>query len=266
MFLGNPLLPINVPVDEALSKLSALLLEKNWNEIEIGTPKLTLVPFYSFNYHYFTEEDKGSSKVVTSSKDGFLSFDAITLKIDEGMGKLLSSSKDKIVNEISLKEFVEKEMKIEKREVSAVIQFKVAALFNVPKKNVVISNPKKYLIPLYEFSFSIAAENQLVVVNAVDGSVKGMDKIPVREKSAVEVTRETLSDLRKPKAWVEYSKGLVSETGKALSKDKESAPSPKGIEEDNAVGKSKLSFLSSKWFLVLIIILALFLIFLAFFN
>lgn len=267
MYLGNKMLPLNISFKEALSELKKILPEKNWNKYGFGAEELVLIPFFYYKFHYFLEKEKNIEKTI----DGLLSLNANKLEIDEKAKELifknLNLENDNfLLNEAPQKKFIEKEIMVDKNQVNNLLKIKTAEFFKIPKENVTISKPKKYFIPFYKIKIKLAEKEYLVSVNANDKTFFGLNEIPEREKSFLEITNETLRDLTEPKNWLKYSKELLFEV-KDSSKEKITKIKNKKITgKKNKEEKIDLSFLSSKWVLVIIMLLALFLIFLALFN
>ncbi len=264
MFLGNPSLPLEFPVNEALSKVNGILTKKNWHNFEVGNLKMVLVPYFFFHYHYYIESEnkEESKKVIEKSFDGYLALNGVTLEMEKNSADLIKKYLKKLSNEAPSMPFEEKETLLEKKECEKVIRFKSAEHFKIPKENILISSIKKVFFPLYETFIEVNKQNFEIVINATNGEVLGIGAVPEREKGFLELTKETLTELSEPKAWLTYSKGLFTETGKAIGGKAKNATQiiPKISEK-----KSLSSIFSSNWFLFLIIILALFLIYLALF-
>jgi hypothetical protein len=260
MYLGNPLLPLTLPVDKALVKVEAVLKEKNLTDFEIGTMKLVLIPYFFFNYHYYTQKEENNQLVVDETIDGKLVLNANKLKIEKDLLKLFEQNVKKITNDAPKLEFVELETLVGKIHQNEILQIKTAEEFNIPKNQVAISSVNKYYLPMYETFITINKENYRININALDGNIHGVDKVPEREKGFLEITRETLNELKDPKVWLKYSKEILGETTKKVVSS-EVKIEKKNIKET----KIDLSIFSSKWMLAFIIILALFIIFIAIF-
>ncbi len=264
MFLGNPSLPLKVPVNEALAKVEKVLREKNWEDFSLGTMKLVLVPYFYFNYHYYKEKESSQGKIIESSVDGFLALNGVELHIEEGTAKIIQKNLKETTNNSPEIEFSELETSIGKKEQDEVLKFKVAEFFQIPKQNVVISSSKKYSLPLYETFITIGKETYQININAINGELIGIEKVPEREKGFVELTKEVIHDLSTPKGWLKYSKEMLIDAGKKAKK----LPKQKLLKNEKSVDKKvkiNLSILSNKWVMILIILLALFLIFIAVF-
>ncbi len=264
MYLGNPMLPLALSAKEALEKLNKILAEKNWKDFEAGELKLVLVPYYFFSYHSHTEKEVGGEKIVSSSKDGMLALNGSSLLIEDKKTNIIKENLQKLDQEIPQIEHEVKNSQITKSNQDHILKIKTAEFLQIEKDNVVISNVKKIMFPMYESFITIKKETYNIIISAVDGEVYGIEKVPEREKGFLEITQETFRDLKDPKQWVEYTKGLAVETKNFLTEKKHS-PSDVPEVSIKTLGKNKLSLLSTKWFIILIILLALFLIYLAFF-
>lgn len=265
MYLGNPLLPLSLSAKEALGKIEAVLVSKNWKDFDSGELKLVLVPYFLYNYHYHTEKEVEGKKIVESSKDGLLLLNGSSLAIEENLVKLIQKNLGGTNQEVPQIEHEVKKTSITKATQEHILKVKTAQFFKIPKDNVIVSNVKQLMFPIYKSFITLQKKTYEITINAINGDVYETNEVPTREKGFMEITQETLRDLRDPKAWLTYTKGLAIETGKFLADKNESLSSV--TNDKKVVGsnkeRNKLSFLSSKKMLVIIIILALFLIYLA---
>jgi hypothetical protein len=262
MYLGNPSLPLKFSLKDSISAVEKKLVENNWDKFEQGKHKLVLKPFYYFNYHFFKEKIVDEQKVIESSVDGFLALDAITLKIAEINGKLISENLKEITSKAPEMEFIKLADDIEKKELKAIINLKIAGHFHIPKQNIVVSSIKKCFLPVYEIEFLLNEKKMIVKVNAVTNEILNPKDIPFREKSISEVTQETLEELTNPNSWIKYTKEIFSETGSFVLGKAKKQKGKKVVKKD----RDYFQIFSSKIILLLIILLALFLIFLVLFN
>ena len=266
MYLGNPLLPINTTALGAASSIKKELESKNWHEYELKPLKLNLVPYFLFNYHYYLEDGGDSKKTIKSTVHGLLAVDGHSIEVRDDMVELLKSNWKKSSPEIPRGEFYEKWNNVDKREQDEVLQLKTAQFFGVPKPNVVISSPKKMLVPLYKTIVIVAEKEYPLIINAIDGSIQGMKEIPEREKGYMEITKETINDLKKPSSWVKYSKEAILEGSGVIVKKISNNGAEKSVSEKSASTDIDLSFLDSKLILILIMVLGLLLIFMGLFR
>ena len=260
--------PLTLSVKEALQKINKILAEKNWKDFGVGELKLVLFPYYFYSYHSHMEQEENGKNIVNSSKDGFLVLNGFSLNIEENNVKMVKDNIEKLTSEVPLVEYEVKNSQINKSTQEHILKIKTAELLHLEKENVIVSNVKKIMVPMYELIITIDEKTYGITINAVNGEMYGIENILEREKGFLEITQETLRDLRDPKAWVEYTKGLAVETKKFVldknySNNKKSSKK-NNSKNDSTVFEMKFDVITNKWVIILIIILALFLIYLAF--
>ena len=270
MYLGNPLLPINIPAVSAAESIKKKLAEKNWHEYEQKPLLLNLVPYFLFNYHYFIESDSKEHRVVKRSLDGILVIDGHDITIREDLVELIKNNWKNSLPEVPRGSFDEKWCNIEKKDIEDVLKVKTAEHFEVPKSNVVISSAKKLFLPLYKTSVVLDKREYKLIINAVDGKIEGLKQIPEREKSYSEITTETINELKDPRNWIKYSiEAITVGTSSVASKTKEIVHISNGSTPVSTSIKNNpisLSFIHSRWFLILLILVGLFLIYVGLFK
>ena len=265
MYLGNPLLPINVTALSAEDSIKKKLNQKNWHEYEIKPIKLILVPYFLFNYHYFIEDTGDGKKTVKSTVHGILAIDGHDIEVREDLVELLKVTWKKAVAEIPRGQFDEKWCNIEKKEQIEVLQLKTAEWFEVPKQNVVVSSPKKFFVPFHKTSAVVEGKEYPLIVNAIDGTIQGIKEVPERQKGYIEITRETVSELKHPSNWIKYSREAFEE-GTTTIVDAARGEKEKPLDKKKKIVGPDFSWLDSKPIWLLIIILALLLIFIGIFR
>jgi len=264
LYLGNKMLPLSLSAKEALAKIGEVLSQKNWKDFDGGELKLVLVPYYLYNYHFHTEAENEGEVFVQSSKDGQLALNGSSLLVEEKITNLILENTDKVTEQApEIKHEIKKSV-ITKSTQEHILKIKTAEFFKINKDNIIVSNIKQIMIPRYESFITVAGKNHEISVDGTTGNIYGIEEVAEREKGVVEITQETLHDLKDPKAWLIYTKGLASETRKFFV-EKKDMPQVKNEEKAVVPVVSGVSILSSKWIYVLIIILALFLIYIAFF-
>ncbi|MDD3083795.1 MAG: hypothetical protein PHP82_02120 [Candidatus ainarchaeum sp.] len=267
MYLGNPSLPLNISLKEATHIVENALKDNNWINFTLKKTNLILFPYFYLNYHYFTEKIVSNEKVVENSFDGIIAIDGSILKINKEISEVIKKNLDKLTNNAPKINFSKVEVNINKKEINDVVKLKIAEYFKIPKQNVLISNTKTIFFPIYELIFDISGKEHSIKVGAVEGNIINVEEIPFREKNVSEITKETLTELSNPKAWVKYAKELFSKSFSITSeKVKKRSKVKKEVQSKNNFKKIDISFFSSKIVLLIIILLALFLIFLALFN
>lgn len=266
MYLSSPLLPINASIPKINQQIKEALSKKDWREIEIEKPVLILVPYFLYNYHYYTEHKDDGKGIIKDTFDGILVINGHTIKIEEDLVELIKHSWKKSIQTTPKEKFEEKWNNIDRKQQHEVIQLKTAEYFDVPKQNVIVTSVRKVLLAFYLTKVKVDHQEFEIKVNALNEKILGLEKIPSREKGFVELTKDTLHDLKKPKNWWIYSKELFTDTKKSINS--------KSKDEKNSTDKGGKSFpklsvnldvFSTKAVLILIIILALFLIYLALF-
>lgn len=268
MYLSSPLLPINASIPKINQQIKEALSKKDWREIEIEKPTLILVPYFLYNYHYYTEHKDDGKGIIKDTFDGILVINGHTIKIEEDLVELIKHTWKKSVQTTPKEKFEEKWNNIDRKQQHEVIQLKTAEYFDVPKQNVIVTSVRKVLLAFYLTKVKIDHQEFDIKVNALNEKIIGLEKIPSREKGLIELTKETISDLKKPKNWWIYSKELFVDTKKSISSKRKEKKEVSGESNKKEVSKKisfDLSIFSTKAVLILIILLALFLIYLALF-
>ncbi len=260
MYLGNPLLPINITASGATDLIKKELEKRNWHEYELKPLKLFLVPYFLFNYHYYVEDAIDSKRTVKKTIHGILAVNGHKIVVREDYVELIKHSWKKSHSDIPKGEYDEKWCNIEKREQDEILQLKTAEYFNVPKSNVVVSSAKKFLLPLYMTTVIAGRKEYALTINAIDGKIEGISGVPNREKGYLEVTRETINELKTPSNWLKYSKEAIMMGAASVSSGSKDAKNSKGIV------KKSVSFFESKGFLILLMALAVILILAGYFK
>ncbi len=267
MPIGKPLLPLKKSTTDIVDTINKTLKEKHWHKFELATAKLILVPHYFFHYHYFVEKEVGNDKIVEGSFSGRLLIDAEVLKVIEKkeLDELLHHVGD-ATNVDPQIPFEVKEALIAESEEAEVIKIKSSEHFKVPRTNILISHRKTILVPYFVTFITVKEGTFRVKMNAVTGEINGIEKLPKRERGYLEITAETLKDLKRPGAWAEYSVGLIKETRNLFS-DNNKETQEKSVREENLTSSGLEKFLrkllESKTILLVIIFLALLMIYAA---
>ena len=256
MYLGNPLLPINLTAASAIDSVKKELSNRFWHEHELKALKLTLVPYFLFNYHYYFEQSDNEKKTIKKSTHGILAVDGHAVNVREDQVELIKHNWKKSSSIIPKGEFKEKWNNIEKREQDEVLTLKTAEHFSVPKENVVISAARKVFIPFYITSVVAGGIEYPLIINAVDETIEGIKLIPNREKSHREIAKETFNELKDPKNWIKYSKEAILESTTLASSTAKEIKFPSLKEKKN----NHLVVFESRIILIIIMILALLLI------
>jgi 5-hydroxyisourate hydrolase-like protein (transthyretin family) len=245
MYLDGQVLKINVNLEEKLAEIKKNLDKKFWKNYELTPPKLLITPYFYFFYHYYKLENN----VISESFDGRLALNAVTLKIENS--DLITKNQTNTDNKLN-QEFIQEETLITKQIEKKILKYKASEYFKIPRTQIIISRIKKIFVPNYEIEIKIVDKKYKILVNATNGEITGFEKIPQREKNNLEITIDTLNDLKDPKSWIDYSKGLFKESKKELTFKKKF--------------KLNLDLLTEKRMIFLIIIMGMILIYLSIFK
>lgn len=200
--------PIIFTVEQLSSFIESLINERHWSNFETTSIKLEFVPFYFFYCHFFKEE-KGT--VVEEETKSF-AFNASALELDEKTGELHKKNKPKEFEKPEAEypfEFLEENCSLD--EFKKIAVQKLSKNLKVPKQNIEVSGIKKVLVPIWIAFVSLPnKETHKIEVNAVNGKLLQEHKVPFREKGFIELTQETLSELKNPNAWIHYTKSVSS--------------------------------------------------------
>ncbi len=244
MYLGNPSLPISVEVDKARELAEKALRERNWKDFSIEAAKLIFVPYYFFEYNTYSEKEREGEKVVSGVERGKLVLNPETTEIMEGIAEQLPEEKA-LVHEIpDGLEFEAKKPALKEKDAENICRLKTAEKLGKPIEKVSVMNVGLFYVPLWELGVKLREEQLSLYVSAVNGSVLEEESIPYREKTAAEITRETLQELREPKAWVQYSKELLQ----LITKRK------KGGEKSDMLGTIRQN---KTWLITIILVIVL---------
>jgi len=260
MYLTNPLLPLNVSLPKATQDVKEALEKKEWHDIELGKHLLILVPYFLYNYHYYVEQST-SNNFVKETFDGVLVINGHKIKIEEDLRDLIKYNWKKGAQTTPKGEFEEKWNNIDKKQQNEVIKLKTAEYFDVPKSNVIITSVRKVLVPSYQFEIKVDGKDYELKVNAVDGKISGIKEVPIREKGMVEITKETISELKNPSSWVKYTKEMFTDAAKGVKSNSSSVKEKKTSQSHNF----NIAFFARKEILLIIMLLALLLIYLTLF-
>lgn len=241
MFFGNPVFPISFQIEEVASLVEEALRKKNWRKFEAGEIKLVLTPFYLFYYDAILEGEKRAR----------LALNARTAELSKEMAESMPEE-EALVRELpDSYPIIMRKALFSRQEAEKIALLKTAAMLGVDRKNIVLTNFKMIYFPLWIAYFTVAKETYALEISAVSGEIFGEEKVPQREKGFVEVTKETLKELKRPGAWIEYSKGIADIAGEKLA----------SVEK----GQKAIPLMHERWLwltIALIIILAAIIIFL----
>ncbi len=218
MFLGNPSFPISFKLEQVTELVENLLKEKNWKLFEVAELRLVLAPFFVFYYDAaFEKKGESGRHVVAETKRGRLALDAVSGELNHALAETMPGE-SKLATQLPDTYPVEvKEQTLSKQEAKEIAVMKTASMLGTSRDCVVLSDFKTVYYPMWIADVTVADETHQVQISAVTGEVFGEERVPEREKGFVEITGETLDELKQPGAWLRYSRGLVGTAAEKLS-------------------------------------------------
>ena len=214
MYLDAPAFPVSFPIEKTIELIDALVKSKYWEDFTVGSLKLIYLPYWIFNYTAYEEkEDKGEKKTKELAS-GKMSFDGMHGGLDEATASLYVSVEKETSNEPSEDyPFEVRKAKFSSSDVKEIAGVKLASNLGIAKENVIISAVEKTYLPIWSTSVTITENNYLMEINAVSGEIMNEEEIPEREKGWLDITAETIDELKNPGSWVKYT----SEVGKSVA-------------------------------------------------
>ena len=210
MFLSKPCFPVSFSKEELDGLVKETLGGKHWRDFKTVSTTLLFEPYYFFSYDVFFEkkQEETGALIVSDTQAGTMALNAVSGEFDEELSALAEESEPEILKDSPVPEGVEAEVErvgLSEQEVKRIAPMRLAAKLEVSKTNVEISGIKLAFVPFWRAEVEIGGKTFELVVNAVNGEVASEEEIPYREKSLLELTGETLSELKSPNAWVDYS-------------------------------------------------------------
>ncbi|MDO8647477.1 MAG: hypothetical protein Q7R70_03605 [Candidatus Diapherotrites archaeon] len=228
MFLTKPSFPVSFTKEQLGELVKKTLGRKFWHHYETKSTMLQFLPYYFFAYDAFFEEKNADSGalVVKDTQAGSMALNAQSGEFDESLLELGESEEPIMLKESPAPEGIEVDIEranMSESEVKKIAPIRLAAKLGVSKQNVELSNFKLVFVPFWRVEVIINEETFELVVNATTGEIAPEDEIPYREKSIMELTGETAMELRRPSAWLEYSRAVYhsvvdSETMRSIGK------------------------------------------------
>ena len=214
MFVGTPVFPISFPLEKVAELIEETILKKNWKSFEKGEVKLVLTPFYLFYYDVAFEKN---GKPTGKTKHGRLALNGETAELSEELAKSMPDE-TKLLQELDDEyPIVVRKPIFSKLEAEKIALLKTASLLEADRKDIVLTGFKAIYYPMWIAFATIGEQTYEFEISAVTGEVFGEEKVPEREKGFVELTHETLQELKKPGAWVKYSKEIAQIGGGKLA-------------------------------------------------
>ncbi len=199
-----------ISLADARKDVEKILEKKGWKSPSFLDRKLIYEPYYYFNYTATMEKDN----VVEKVEIWHAIMDARKLLIDNSF---LNKFDLKALKENEGKDF--EQPKADKTVLKRIAAVKIAEKFLTKKDNVDIFEDVIFYCPFWKIELRLKIndkESYNFLVNAFTGEIK-FPEIEERKESIGEIIQETMEELKEPKKWIEYSKGIASKTTKGIS-------------------------------------------------
>ena len=220
MLLNKPSFPISFTLEDTVAFIEDLIKSRGWTDFEVADIKLLYTPYWVFNYSAFQEtvREETKSKIVSDINEGRLAMNAVTGEFNEEVPELLNTyTLERIRKPEEGYQFEIIQPIIEEDKVKSLAPLKLAQKMQLGKENVVISGLTLAFVPIWTVNVFVAEGVFRLEINAVTGESSGEEEVPEREKGWLEVTQQTLEELKEPGAWLRYSGEIIGSTSGALT-------------------------------------------------
>jgi len=214
---------VKIPLENAISLIDSSIKSKHWDNFSVAELKLVYTPFWFFSFDAFEQKE---NKAISKHHTGKKTLNAKTNELSDFLAGFPEKDEAVIEKEVS-KEFPSEilDAKISSQEAKEVASVRIASNLGFVKENVLISGLELFFVPLWVTFVTVNNQNFRIQINAVSGDTSGAEKVPEREKGFLEITQETINDLKSPGAWVEYSKQASKGVTSVFSKGGETSTS-----------------------------------------
>jgi hypothetical protein len=200
--LDAPALQLRIQTEDALGILEAILKQRHWRNFELANLGLVYTPYWFFNYDVYRE--------VAEKSESFSSQMCLNARTGELVPMIVQITKElplekstEITHNVS---FETEKPTVQESEVKEIAQIKIAGQLGIPRSNVTISAINLMYVPTYQIWVTLSSGIRKVELDGMSGSPLNIEEVPARERGFLEVTRDTLEELKTPKGWVDYSK------------------------------------------------------------
>jgi len=244
MFVGNPVFPISFNLEQVAGLVEETLRKKNWRAFEKGEIKLVLTPFYIFYYDAVVEEEgkatgenrstgesrpTGKGKASKESKRGRLALNGETAELGKEIAESMPEEEELVKELPDTYPLIVRKPLFSKAEAEKIALLKTASMLGADRDNVILTGFKQIYCPMWIAFVTVAGQTRQLEISGVTGQVFGEEMVPVREKGFVEITKETLQELKEPGSWLRYSKEIAEKATDKISSRQESRQGLAGI-------------------------------------
>lgn len=192
--------------EELYSLIKSFLLEKNYSDFSLLEYSLEFVPFFVFEFEAFSEK-KG---IVSKSISGKSALNAFSKQLQENIADLFSKRNiNEIPSGIDFKVLPEK---VSGKNAEKLICVRLSKKLSVPKENLIVFDINEFFLPFWIARIRLNEKEFALRINPFSKEISSTPKIHKRKKSWSELTNETFSELKEPRAWAEYSSSIVRDT------------------------------------------------------
>jgi hypothetical protein len=208
MYLDAPVLPVSFSVEEAVGLIESLIKSRYWGDFRVGSLKLIYLPYWFFSYSACEETEGKKGRETKEVSSGRAAISGITGVPDEAAAAAFPAGKSLLKKADTSYPFEVLKSVFSFPEAKETAAVKIASSISQAKENVIISGLEKAYIPVWSVSAEVGGKSYRMEISAVSGEIIGEEEIREREKGWLEITSETIEELKSPGAWVEYSKQI----------------------------------------------------------
>ncbi|MFH1200330.1 MAG: hypothetical protein V1708_04640 [Candidatus Micrarchaeota archaeon] len=192
MILDAPTYKTVLTPEQALGIIQKELAKKGWKKPEVEDIRLIYTPFYSFSFDVAAE---GSSPIT-----GKAALNAFSGDVNEIVPMILERPLTKLKE---VKEGEVEETSISLAEAREVAKDKLSVQTGVKREKISASAFVKSYIPFYRIWLSVHHEPYKAEIDALMGSLVGLEGVHEKPKSWGEATSDTINKMKTPAGWVE---------------------------------------------------------------
>jgi hypothetical protein len=219
MILSLPTYKLRIRLNDALGILDGIMKEKHWRRFDVASIKLVYEPYFLFNYDVYLEMKDQVKGTVSQTFGSRMALNGVTGTLAPEIIRVIESQPVETEKEISHSiEFEVEKPTITDSEIKNVAKVKIAGQVGIGKEGVVVSGLKAVYLPVWRVFASIKGKGTYRIdIDGLMGLPFNYQQVPERERGVLEITQETLEELKNPNAWGKYAKkaiGLVEKKGK----------------------------------------------------
>jgi hypothetical protein len=222
MILSLPTYKLRIRLNDALGILDGIMKEKHWRKFDVASIKLVYEPYWLFNYDVYLEMKDQVKGTVSQTFGARMALNGVTGDLAPEIVRVIESQPVETEKQISHSiEFDVEKLSIKEEEIKNVAKVKIAGQVGIGKEGVVVSGLRAIYLPVWRVFASIKGKGTYRIdIDGLMGLPYNYQQVPERERGVLEITQETLEELKNPAAWGKYAKkaiGMVEKKGKGES-------------------------------------------------